>query len=78
MPNQASSTATAAFALSPAPAPDLLAPDLVALFLGATPHPDIVIPEPTVTVADLAAAARAEGVAAGRLRWDAAKQRFAS
>ena len=75
MPNQASSTATAA------PAPDLapaLAPDLVALFLGATPHPDIVIPEPTVTVADLAAAARAEGVAAGLLRWDAAEQRFAS
>ncbi|MEZ0115885.1 hypothetical protein ABH920_009927 [Catenulispora sp. EB89] len=83
MPNQASSTATAALALSPAlntalnPTP-ALAPDLVALFLGATPHPDIVIPEPTVTVADLAAAARAEGVAAGRLRWDAARQRFAS
>ncbi|WP_194915648.1 hypothetical protein [Catenulispora rubra] len=79
MPNQASSTATAA--LAPALAPDLaldLAPDLIALFLGAIPHPDIVIPEPTVTVADLAAAARAEGVAAGRLRWDAAKQRFAS
>ena len=72
MPNQASSTATAALA------PDLVAPDLIALFLGATPHPDIVIPEPTVTVADLAAAARAEGVAATRLRWDAAKQRFAS
>jgi hypothetical protein len=67
MPNHASSTATAA-----------LAPDLIALFLGATPHPDIVIPEPTVTVAGLAAAARAEGAVVTGLRWDAAKQRFAS
>jgi len=55
-----------------------LAPDLVALFVGATPHPDIVIPEPRLTVADLAAAARAEGLAATGLRWDAARQRFAS
>jgi hypothetical protein len=57
---------------------DALAPDLVALFLGATPHPDIVIPEPAVTIAGLAAAARAEGQAAAGLRWDAARQRFAS
>jgi hypothetical protein len=56
-----------------------LAPDLVALFLGATPHPDIEIPEPQVTIADLAAAARAEGGAAATvLRWDASGQRFAS
>ena len=74
MSDQASPTAPAALTLPH----DALAPDLVALLLGATPHPDIVIPEPTVTVADLAAAARAEGVAAGRLRWDAARQRFAS
>ena len=67
MPDQAPSAATAA-----------LAPDLIALFLGATPHPDIVIPEPTVTVAGLAAAARAEGLAATGLRWDASRQRFAS
>ena len=61
------------------PAPDALAPDLVALFLGATPHPDIVIPERQVTIADLAAAARAEGgTEAAVLRWDAAGQRFAS
>ncbi|MEY9863291.1 hypothetical protein ABH935_008940 [Catenulispora sp. GAS73] len=84
MPNQApftattATTATMAATATTALTPDLLAPDLVALFLGATPHPDIVIPEPTVTVADLAAAARAEGVAAARLRWDAAKQRFSS
>jgi len=59
--------------------PDALAPDLVALFLGAAPHPDIVIPEPLVTIADLAAAARAEGGAGATvLRWDAAGQRFAS
>jgi hypothetical protein len=74
MPNQAPSAATAA--------PDLLqealAPDLAALFLGATPHPDIVIPEPRVTVAGLAAAARAAGRATTGLRWDAARQRFAS
>ncbi|MFL6111182.1 MAG: hypothetical protein ACJ786_07510 [Catenulispora sp.] len=54
-----------------------LAPDLVALFLGATPHPDIVIPEPRVTIAELAAAARASGRPADGLRWDAAAQRFA-
>jgi hypothetical protein len=70
MPNPAPPTAAAAL--------DALAPDLVALFLGATPHPDIVIPEPAVTIADLAAAARAEGLATTGLRWDAARQRFAS
>jgi hypothetical protein len=74
MPNQASPAPAAAVTLPR----DALAPDLVALFLGATPHPDIVIPEPTVTIADLAAAARAEGLAAAGLRWDAARQRFAS
>jgi len=77
MQNQASPTATAALAPDLL-APDLLAPDLLALFLGATPHPDIVIPEPAVTIAGLAAAARAEGMAGARLRWDAARQRFAS
>ena len=78
MPNQASSAPTAALTLPH----DALAPDLVALFLGARPHPDIVIPEPVVTIAELAAAARAAGAAAGAasagLRWDAARQRFAS
>ncbi|ACU76434.1 hypothetical protein Caci_7610 [Catenulispora acidiphila DSM 44928] len=73
MPDQASPTAPAALTLPH----DALAPDLVALFLGATPHPDIVIPEPTVTIADLAAAARAGGPAPAGLRWDAARQRFA-
>ncbi|MEY9925391.1 hypothetical protein ABH926_000011 [Catenulispora sp. GP43] len=74
MPDQASPAATAGLTFSH----DALAPDLLALFLGATPHPDIVIPEPTVTIADLAAAARADGLAAAGLRWDAARQRFAS
>ena len=74
MPNQASPAPAAAMTLPH----DALAPDLVALFLGATPHPDIVIPEPTVTIADLAAAARAGGGAGTGLRWDAARQRFAS
>ncbi|GAA1971051.1 hypothetical protein [Catenulispora subtropica] len=84
MPRQASPAPTATMprpahgAVSALPH-DALAPDLVAMFLGATPHPDIVIPEPRVTIADLAAAARAEGGApAGVLRWDAAGQRFAS
>jgi hypothetical protein len=84
MPDQASSTSsTLAGPL------DALAPDLVALVLGATPHPDIVIPEPRVTIADLAAIARAQSAGAGAagdtaggagpvLRWDAAGQRFAS
>lgn len=72
MPDQASPTAPAALTLPH----DALAPDLVALLLGATPHPDIVIPEPMVTVADLAAAARAGGLAGAGLRWDAARQRF--
>lgn len=76
MPDKASSTAPAAALTLPH---DALAPDLVALLLGATPHPDIVIPEPAVTIADLAAAARAGGGPAGAgLRWDAARQRFAS
>ncbi|MEY9895501.1 hypothetical protein ABIA35_009534 [Catenulispora sp. MAP12-49] len=75
MPDQASPTATTAGLTF---SHDALAPDLVALFLGATPHPDIVVPEPTVTIADLAAAARADGLAAAGLRWDAARQRFAS
>ena len=76
MPRQASPAPAAATMTLPH---DTLAPDLVALFLGATPHPDIAIPEPQVTIADLAAAARAEGAAAaGVLRWDAAGQRFAS
>jgi hypothetical protein len=74
MPDKASSTAPAALTLPQ----DALAPDLVALFLGATPHPDIAIPEPAVTVAGLAAAARAGGLAGAGLRWDAARQRFAS
>ncbi|GAA2055867.1 hypothetical protein GCM10009839_75970 [Catenulispora yoronensis] len=82
MPIQASSTLPGTTARRPAPLPDTLAPDLVALFLGATPHPDIVIPEPRVTLADLAAAARARSTEAGAgaavLRWDAAGQRFAS
>jgi hypothetical protein len=72
--DMAPSTAPAALTLTH----DALAPDLVALFLGATPHPDIVIPEPAVTIAGLAAAARAEGLASAGLRWDAARQRFAS
>ena len=76
MPDKAPSTATAA-ALKTLPR-DTLAPDLVALVLGATPHPDIAIPEPAVTIAGLAAAARAEGMAIAGLRWDAANQRFAS
>ena len=67
MPNQAPATTTGT-----------LTPDLLALVLGATPHPDIVIPEPAVTIAGLAAAARAAGQAGTRLRWDAARQRFAS
>ena len=75
MPDKASSTAPAAALTLPH---DALAPDLVALLLGATPHPDIVIPEPAVTIADLAAAARAQGRATTGLRWDAARQRFAS
>ena len=82
MPDQASSSSSSTLA-SPL---DALAPDLVALFLGATPHPDIVIPEPRVTIADLVAIARAQSAgtpeaAAGAgpvLRWDAAGQRFAS
>ncbi|NUR27757.1 MAG: hypothetical protein HOV83_18260 [Catenulispora sp.] len=79
MPRQASPAPAATMTLPhDALAPDL-APDLVALFLGATPHPDIVIPEPLVTIADLAAAARAAGGAGATvLRWDAAGQRFAS
>lgn len=76
MPNQAPSAPPAAPA-APA-ALTALAPDLLALLLGATPHPDVAIPEPTVTIADLAAAARAEGLAGTGLRWDAARQRFAS
>ena len=79
MPNQASPAAAAASASDlVALASDLVAPDLLALVLGATPHPDVVIPEPAVTVAGLAAVARAEGLAAAGLRWDAARQRFAS
>jgi hypothetical protein len=74
MPNQASPASVPTVT----PAHDSLAPDLVALFLGATPHPDIVIPEPKVTIAELAAAARAEGLASAGLKWDAARQRFAS
>ena len=84
MPNQApvpaaatAATTTATLAQKPLPH-EALAPDLVALFLGATPHPDIAIPEPAVTVAGLAAAARAEGHEVTGLRWDAARQRFAS
>jgi hypothetical protein len=72
MPNEASSTPAATLT----PPHDALAPDLMALFLGATPHPDIAIPETTVTIADLAAVARAEGLATAGLRWDGAKQRF--
>ncbi|NUR62036.1 MAG: hypothetical protein HOV87_25745 [Catenulispora sp.] len=86
MPDQASSTFSHLSAISArstlASPLDALAPDLVALVLGATPHPDIVIPEPQVTIADLAALARAQGHGAGAaeavLRWDAAGQRFAS
>ena len=74
MPDMAPSTAPAAQTLPH----DALAPDLLALFLGATPHPDIAIPEPAVTIAGLAAAARAAGPASAGLRWDAAGQRFAS
>jgi hypothetical protein len=74
MQNQTSPTAAA---LAPTLAP-ALAPDLLALFAGAAPHPDIVIPEPAVTIAGLAAAARAAGRAGTHLRWDAARQRFAS
>ena len=58
-----------------ASAADNLAPDLVALFLGAQPHPDIVIPQPTVTVADLFAAAR-EGGTQVSLKWDGPRQRL--
>ena len=72
MPNEASPTPAVTLTLPY----DALAPDLIALFLGATPHPDIVIPETTVTIADLAAAARAEGLAAAGLRWDGARQQF--
>ena len=75
MPDKAPATATAALTTL---SHDTLAPDLVALVLGTTPHPDIVIPEPAVTIAGLAAAARAEGMATAGLRWDAANQRFAS
>ncbi|NUP48473.1 MAG: hypothetical protein HOW97_14365 [Catenulispora sp.] len=90
MPNQASPALSRPSAGVPAALaalpPDALAPDLVALFLGATPHPDIVIPEPRVTIAELAAIARARGGGSGAeggsgtavLRWDAAGQRFAS
>ena len=78
MPNPASPNTAPALSRDALPgAHDRLAPDLVALFLGATPHPDIVIPEPRVTIAALAAAARASGQSADGLRWDAAGQRFA-
>jgi hypothetical protein len=58
---------------------DVLAPDLLALFFGARPHPDVVIPQPLVTVAGLAAAARAAIPGADAqvaLRWDGPGQRL--
>ena len=75
MPNQASLTASRTA--------DAIAPDLLALFDGARPHPDIAVPERFVTVAELAAAARAARTADGDrgtpvvLRWDGPRQRFA-
>jgi hypothetical protein len=61
------------------PAPSTLAPDLLALFVGAQPHPDVVIPQPLVTVAGLAAAARAASPDPGTpvsMRWDGPGQRL--
>ena len=85
-PSAVLSTAPAVTASAPAPASDAgkslsleaLAPDLVALFLGARPHPDIVIPQPQVTVAGLAAAARAASAdpASATVRWDGPGQRL--
>ena len=70
MPNQASLTGSPAAAI---------APDLLALFDGAEPHPDIAVPKRFVTVADLVAAARsASGDRDGAvvLRWDGPRQQL--
>ena len=75
MSNQTSVLASSAYAVDT----DALAPDLLALFLGAQPHPDVVIPRPLVTVAGLAAAARAAAPDPGApvaLRWDGPGQRL--
>jgi hypothetical protein len=62
--------------LSSPSALNTLAPDLVAVFFGAQPHPDIVIPRPQVTVADLAAAARAAAPDSVTFEWDGPGQRL--
>ena len=43
-----------------------LAPDLLALLVGAKPHPDLAVTEPPVTVAGLVAAARSAAARLGR------------
>lgn len=70
MPNQASLTGSAA---------DAIAPDLLALFDGAEPHPDIEVPRRFVTVADLFAAARTASGDRDKpvvLRWDGPRQQL--
>jgi hypothetical protein len=64
--------------LSAPEARNSLAPDLVALFLGVRPHPDVVIPPPLVTVASLAAARRATAAdpQSAIFEWDGPGQRL--
>jgi hypothetical protein len=68
--------------LTGSPAPVVIAPDLLALFDGARPHPDVQTPERFVTVADLVAEARSASASGDRaapvvLRWDGPRQQFA-
>jgi hypothetical protein len=70
VPNQASLTG---------PAAEAIAPDLLAMFAGAQPHPDIETPQRFVTVADLVAAARSVYGDRDRpvmLRWDGPRQQL--